>query len=189
MTCVSQGSILMGRRGYITTIIETMIRGWGGMFNLIRLGCTGGLNTYAYVSGNPLNLIDPYGLVQMCHRDLLLPIPYARHCYLLFEDGSTSSYDPSGVNADPDLNQEGTVCTDPVKPEKDECIQRAMQQCQGSNYDFTGFNCCHCAEQAMKQCGVSIPPSTWPNWPINPGPQIGEPGYSPDPHYDSSLGD
>jgi hypothetical protein len=30
--------------------------------------------------------------------------------------------------------------------------------------------------------------SSWPNWPINPGPQPGEPGYSPLPIYGPSLG-
>jgi len=44
---------------------------------------------------------------------------------------------------------------------------------------FFGFNCCHCAEQAMKACGVNPPASDWPNWPINPGPQPGEPGAGP----------
>jgi hypothetical protein len=39
-----------------------MIRGWGDMWKVIRLGYRGGLNLYAYVDGNPLNYVDPLGL-------------------------------------------------------------------------------------------------------------------------------
>jgi hypothetical protein len=49
-----------------------------------------------------------------------------------------------------------------------------MQKCRASNYNFTGFNCCHCAEQAMKACGINTSPVKWPNWPVNPGPQPSE---------------
>ena len=151
------------------------------------IGLAGGWNLYQYPL-NPVTKIDPLGLFQMCHRDLLLPIPYARHCYVKFDDGSTSSYDPKGVNPDPDPHQEGTVCTEPKQPALDDCIKKAMDQCKGKDYSFTEFNCCHCAEQAMKECGTSIPKGAWPNSPVNPGPQPGENGFTPDPVYNSTLG-
>jgi len=162
----------------------------GRWINRDPLGFGGGdLNLYGFVKNDPVSWIDPLGLAQMCHRDLLLPIPYARHCYAKFDDGTTSSYDQDGVHPDPDPNQDGTVCTEQQGSKQDDCIRDAMKQCKGSDYSFTGFNCCHCVEQAMKECGVSIPADDWPNWPINPGPQFGEPGYSPTPIYGPTLGE
>ncbi|NJO12215.1 MAG: hypothetical protein HC872_00675 [Gammaproteobacteria bacterium] len=29
-------------------------------------------------------------------------------------------------------------------------MKREMKKCEETKYDFSGFNCCHCAEQAMK---------------------------------------
>jgi len=152
------------------------------------VGERGGVNLYTYVGNSPLAFIDPIGLFQMCHRDLQARLPYAQHCYVQYADGSTSSYDPKGVQPDPDPDQKGKTCTDPQQPEKDECIRRAMQQCNGQNYSVTKFNCCHCVEQALKECNSPTPPSAWPNWPVNPGPQPGEPSYSPVPTYGPSLG-
>ena len=146
------------------------------------IGLDGGLNTYSYVGGNPLRFIDRYGLSKMCHRSIEGGIP-GRHCFIEFEDGSTSSFAPDGVGPDRNPNSDDRICTEPKEPEKDDCVRKAMKKCEGS-YNFLKFNCCHCAEQAMKECGVSpLSPDTWPNWPINPGPQSGEPGYSPLPIY------
>ncbi|HEM6699818.1 TPA: RHS repeat protein, partial [Citrobacter amalonaticus] len=153
------------------------------------IGLMGGWNHYRYPL-DPVNHIDPLGLYQMCHRKFdPVPVPYARHCYMKFEDGTTSSFDNKGVHADPAPNKSGTICTEPQNPSLDECIREAMKQCKGEKYHFTEFNCCHCAEQAMKSCGTSIPKKSWPNAPINPGPQPGEPGYIREPVFGPSLGD
>ena len=64
-----------------------------------------------------------------------------------------------------------------------------MNEGKAENYDFFLFNYCHCAEQALKACDIILPVSSWPNWPINPGPQPGEPGYTSYPIYNPSLGE
>ncbi|MFO6298317.1 RHS repeat-associated core domain-containing protein [Rahnella selenatireducens] len=152
------------------------------------IGLRGGWNLYTYAL-DPIEFIDPLGLYQVCHRKFdPVPVPYARHCYIKFENGTTSSFDNKGVHADPAPNKAGTICTEHQNSSLDECIREAMKNCKGKDYNFTEFNCCHCAEQAMKSCGAFLPKISWPNFPANPGPQPGESGYSRDPVFGSSLG-
>jgi len=121
----------------------------------------------------------------LCHRRFNSRIkpPYARHCFIRFDenDNDTMSFDLDGVHPDPDPDQPGRQCRPAGPDDRDACIKREMKNCK--KYDFFGFNCCHCAEQALKACGIRLPDDAWPNWPINPGPQPGEPDYSPYPVF------
>lgn len=144
------------------------------------IGLAGGINTYSYANGAPTKLIDMLGLaVEMCTRNLQLPLPYAQHCFIRYnkDNNDTQSYDPKGVHPDPAPN--GAMCTPANSAENDSCVRKEMQKCLGADYSFVGNNCCHCAENALKACGQSIPVNKWPNFPINPGPQPGEKGYKP----------
>jgi RHS repeat-associated protein len=134
------------------------------------IGAGGGANTFGYVSGNPLVLIDPQGLVEMCVRMLQVPIPGARHCFAQFngDKSDTLSFDPSGVKKDPGIWP--ATCTSAVG-DNDSCVRQEMQKCQAADYDFTKFNCCHCVQAAFDACGISVPSRSWPNWPINPAPK------------------
>ena len=101
-----------------------------------------------------------------------------KHCFVRFNgnDQNTLSFDPQGVHPDPE--PKGAMCV-PAKgwQQADNCVKRQMETCQ--DYNFLKNNCCHCAEEALKACGLSIPAKKWPNWPINPGAQAGETGYKP----------
>lgn len=145
---------------------------WGGMNG------AHGPDWYSYAEGNPLSKADPFGLdAELCSRVFWpIPVPYARHCFIRFngDNGDTSSFDTGGVHPDPAPPWLPRTCRDTEGPQNDECVKSEMKKCE--NYDFFGFNCCHCAEQALKACGLTIPPNEWPNWPVNPGPQPLEPG-------------
>lgn len=141
------------------------------------VGLTAGPSLYAYVRNNPLRYTDSLGLdADMCVRPTYpFPVPYAGHCFMEFSDGSTESFDPEGVHPDPAPDWWPKQCTATKGDQDDECVKKEMRKCRASQYSLTGFNCCHCAEQAMKACGLSVPSEDWPNYPINPLPQPGEP--------------
>ena len=145
------------------------------------IGLDGGLNTFVYAGSNPLKHSDFFGLdSEFCRRPFYpLPIPYARHCFVRYDDGSSSSFGPDGAGSDPAPEWWPESCQATDGNQNDECVKREMNKCTGDQYDFLGFNCCHCVEQAMNACGIGIPVDDWPNWPVNPGPQPGEPGYHP----------
>lgn len=138
----------------------------------------GDVNLYGYVQSNSINWNDPFGLeAEFCKRPFYpMPIPYARHCFLKYNGNNkdTSSFSPDGPGTDPAPGWWPNTCRPTKGRPNDDCLKKEMKKCKAGEYDFTGFNCCHCVEQAMKACGISIPDDAWPNWPVNPGPRPGE---------------
>jgi RHS repeat-associated protein len=147
------------------------------------IGLEGGVNMFAYAESNPLRYSDVFGLdTEFCQRPFFpFPVPYARHCFVRYSGGGSSSFSGTGPGPDPAPDWWPRNCQPTEGEQDDVCMRREMQNCEAAQYDFLGFNCCHCVERAMNICGISIPRVDWPNWPVNPGPRPWGVGYPPDP--------
>ena len=151
---------------------------WGNLKT--RLDARGKLATYGYDALNRLVQVS-YGDQTVSHVWDACANGLGRLCQVIDGSGSTSfAYDAHGrVLQQSQTLGSVTLVTGYSYNGAGQRVGLVTPSGQTIAYSFLGNNCCHCAEQALRACGQSAPPKKWPNWPINPGPQPGEPGYKP----------
>jgi RHS repeat-associated protein len=154
----------------------------------------GGLNTYAYVNGRPLMLIDPRGLrSRVCCRGIPATLNVAGHCYIETDNNGRTTfglfggpgtgmapgigqiYSPAGFDVGGSCGPWNNDCG------TDDCVKNAAAGYPNrSVYDLGGPNSNTFASTVATKCSLTVPAhNLWtPGWggaaaPAAPGyPQV-----------------
>jgi len=110
------------------------------------------VNKYKYVSNNPLNNIDPFGLeqVQVCCRPIGLTLGIFYHCYLKTESGTYGMH-PGGLKED-DKGDRGGICGKPFCCDK--LGDKAKDKGKGWKYNWWDNNSNDFVREVVKDCGA-----------------------------------